>query len=361
MIRVLVRSKGEHRALMLYYLDPRTGREVSKSAETNDRKKAERAAAVWEAELRQWHGVNDDGWEYFRERFADEHLATLSRHGRLAYGTALNHLERLSDPVAVSDVTASMLSVFKAALIKEERPLSSIASYLTHIRGALNWARSVGIIREAPTVGMPRTGKRKFMRGRPLTLPEFRLLLATCRKLHEADAEPWCRFLELIWFSGMRLAEAMKCSWSMPPVQVNLEADPYPQIIFLVEGHKSREDDAIPMCPDLADWLSRTPPKERVGLVAPVPLESESRVSEFLCEIGKEAKIVVNEEGKFASAHDLRRAFGTRWAAQVRPLTLQRLMRHKRIETTLKYYVGLTSADAGDELWGVPKNVPKTG
>ncbi len=43
---------------------------------------------------------------------------------------------------------------------------------------------------------------------------------------------------------------------------------------------------------------------------------------------------------KFASAHDLRRAFGERWAARVMPAVLKELMRQESIETTLRYYVG---------------------
>jgi integrase len=56
-------------------------------------------------------------------------------------------------------------------------------------------------------------------------------------------------------------------------------------------------------------------------------------------------------EGKFASAHDLRRSFGTRWAPRLKPATLQLLMRHKSIETTMKYYVCQDSDDVADELW----------
>jgi len=48
---------------------------------------------------------------------------------------------------------------------------------------------------------------------------------------------------------------------------------------------------------------------------------------------------------KFASAHDFRRAFGSRWATRVMPAVLQQLMRHESIDTTLRYYVGL-DADA---------------
>lgn len=149
----------------------------------------------------------------------------------------------------------------------------------------------------------------------------------------------------------MRLAEAMKCSWTDQPVQVHLETQPYPPMVFMAEGHKSREDDAIPLPPDLAVWLRKTPLEERVGLVAPVTLETVSRMSELISEIGEAAAIIVNDDGKHASAHDFRRSFGTRWAAKVRPVTLQRIMRHSSIETTLRYYVGLSSADAGADLW----------
>jgi len=82
------------------------------------------------------------------------------------------------------------------------------------------------------------------------------------------------------------------------------------------------------------------------------PLCAESRVSEALSEVGKAAEIVVDDEtGKFASAHDLRRSFGTRWANKVKPITLKALMRHKSIETTLKYYVDQDADDVADELW----------
>jgi len=75
-------------------------------------------------------------------------------------------------------------------------------------------------------------------------------------------------------------------------------------------------------------------------------------VGRVISEIGERAKIVVNKaEGKFASAQDLRRSFGTRWANRLKPATLQMLIRHRAIETTMKYYVDLSADDVADELW----------
>lgn len=56
-------------------------------------------------------------------------------------------------------------------------------------------------------------------------------------------------------------------------------------------------------------------------------------------------------DGKRASAHDLRRTFGTRWARKVMPAVLQRLMRHANIGTTMQYYVDLAVDEMADDLW----------
>ena len=76
------------------------------------------------------------------------------------------------------------------------------------------------------------------------------------------------------------------------------------------------------------------------------------RISRTISAIGKKAGAVVHKaEGKYASAHDLRRSIGTRWASRVKPATLQLLMRHRSIATTLKYYVDQDADDVADELW----------
>jgi hypothetical protein len=54
---------------------------------------------------------------------------------------------------------------------------------------------------------------------------------------------------------------------------------------------------------------------------------------------------------KFASAYDLRRAFGQRWAARVMPTVLRELMRHADITTTMKYFVGQNAPATADALW----------
>lgn len=354
-VRVLIRDKGRA-ALQLYYVDPATHLEVSKSAATRDRKEAERAAARWEDELRQFRGSDDCGWEFFRERFENEHLASMDRRTRGGYSEALEHFARLIPVSSVATVTTAQVSQFKGLLVAESRPLTTVAKILTHLRVAFNFASRIGMLAKVPRFDMPRIVSRSFMRGRAITDTEYGLMLEHAAAAFGKHVAPtWRRMLELLRLSGLRLEEGSIVSWDSPPIRVDLEVN-FPVLVFFGEGQKSRMDETIPIVPELAEWLERTPRGDRRGLIAPVlgkrlePLGWEA-IGKGISRIGKAAGVVVSDDGKFASAHDLRRAFGTEWARKVRPLTLKKLMRHKSLETTLRFYVGLDSADASAEVW----------
>lgn len=366
-IKVLVRRKGSGRDLLLYYVDPVTGREVSKTSGTGDVEEAHKAAARWEDELLDRRGQDGDGWNHFLDRFNEEYLIDLAPDSRRSYRTALNRYRDFMAPSTLADISASSMSQFRAKLIESDYRPASVANFLTHVKSALGWAKSVGMIREVPAVKMPRQGRQTFMRGRPISKAEYLRMLEAC------DKPEYRRLMELLWLSGLRLGEALRLSWDRPPILVDLDGGDYPQMIFYAEGHKSRRDEAVPLTPELYSWLRKTPEKRRQGLVAPVPLVLQRNVSKLIGQCGEAADVIVSDDGKFASAHDFRRSFGTRWAQIVLPSILQKLMRHADIQTTLRYYVGISAADAGRALWGesrskisggdkkpVPKNVPKS-
>jgi integrase len=113
------------------------------------------------------------------------------------------------------------------------------------------------------------------------------------------------------------------------------------------------------MTPDFAQWLLATPEGQRRGFVfhlgeKPDRQLGRSCVGHKVSAIGKAAGVKVKTDPsgavKFASAHDLRRSFGTRWASRVKPAMLQLLMRHSSIDTTLRYYVDQDADDVAGEL-----------
>jgi integrase len=355
-IRVRIRRKPARKNLLLYYHDPTSGKEISRSAKTADMGEAERAARDWENELLAFRGADSNGWDYFRIRFLQSHCVELAKVSTIGYTTALNHYQRLFAPKSVADVTADTLSQFKVKML-ETQSLETVFKHIRHIRSALAWAASVGMIRAVPKVKRVRQHKRKWMRGRPITEAEFRKML---KHAHAAtgkrDVARWQQLLWLLWYSGMRIEEAIILSWDTPPLYLQLDSKPFPQLVFFVESHKGRRDEATPMPPDLHDWLQAIPRSERRGLVAPVfgergePIVRPDTASKAVSRIGRAAKVIVEGE-RCAAAHDIRRAFGSRWAMLVPPVVLQQMMRHKQIETTLKYYVGLDVSSVGASIW----------
>jgi len=154
------------------------------------------------------------------------------------------------------------------------------------------------------------------------------------------------------------LGEALTISWDQDaPFSVDLTGR-RPALRIFAEAQKARRDEVLPLTPDFAHFLAETPEAERVGRVFKLSRERGGepiglgKVGAMIAKIGKKAGVVVNKaDGKFGSAHDLRRAFGTRWAKRVMPAVLRRLMRHSAIQTTMGYYVDLDAADVADQLW----------
>lgn len=132
------------------------------------------------------------------------------------------------------------------------------------------------------------------------------------------------------------------------------------------KGHKDR---LHPVAPEFAEFLMATPGAERHGSVfRPAPLlPGRSRrlgmqqVGRVISSVGKAAKVKVAEKSgvvKFASAHDLRRSFGERWAPRVMPQVLMELMRHESIDTTLKFYVGRNAEATAAALYAAVSGTP---
>lgn len=348
-IRVLVRNNPRRRFLLLYYVDPMTGLEVMRSSKTTDRREAERAAARWEQELSRGSSSRDTSWEVFRIRFTDEHLAGMSAKTSSAYRTALNRFEKdIGKPLSIAAIDSGVLSRFKAELLKAKHPQTTIANYLRHVTSALSWANKVGMLDRVPRCVMPRNRKRKLMRSSPITNEQYQKILEAVGK-NDRDPAGLQRLIRGLWLSGLRVGEALSLSWDSGAIRLSLDGR-RPRIVIHDSGQKSRSDEVMPITPDFYRFLSETPAINRTGLVFPVGMRRRD-VPEAISAAGKAAQAVVAESGRTATAHDFRRAFGTRWALLVHPLILQRIMRHKNIETTMKYYIDLDADKIADELW----------
>ena len=359
-IRVSVASYGEGRNLMMVYFDPISGKKVAKTSGTRTRREAERAAAVWQDELNsgRYQAPSRLTWAEFREQYETEKLSTLAERTQATAGIAMGHLERVLNPDKLAKLTTATLSRFQSKLRDGGMGETTIAKNLRHIHAALAWGVSMGMLPKVPDMHGPRRVKgAKLMKGRAVSGEEFDRMIAAVPKIRPHDAPVWERLLNGLWLSGLRISEAVALDWADGSFSVDLEGK-HPRFRILSEGQKSGRDELLPMTPDFAQWLLETPEAERVGLVFKLARErggkqiGPGKVGAMVSKIGRKAGVVVDKAaGKFASSHDLRRSFGTRWAQKVMPAVLRRLMRHSAIQTTMGYYVDLDADEVAGDLW----------
>lgn len=381
------------------YRDPQTGEET----ETGDNRKfARKLAACWEADLNAGRdlGRHSTTWEQFRQRYEDEVVPGLAGKTGHKIGTAFNLVERILPKVAagkLADLDAQALSRFQQELRAAERSEFTIAGYLAHLKAALNWAVEQQLLPAAPKVKRPKRAAkgRKKMKGRPVTGEEFDRMLAVvpaalaewrkrrrdvarraARKkgfaehktqtdsipveVDPAAVESWRHYLRGLWLSGLRLEESLLLSWDRddrPRVDLTEEL---PLLRIPAEWQKADRDTMTAIMPDFAAFLLSTPEADRRGLVfrpmMPGGIARYDQASKMVSLIGELAGVKVHTHPKkgtvkFASAHDLRRSFGTRWARVVSASELQDLMRHADYHTTQAYYVDQRAVDLARSVW----------
>jgi len=276
------------------------------------------------------------------------------------------------------------VTAFAAALRADGLSESSVKRHLSTLRAAARWAYKAELLLKLPTFNMPRRGTTARMKGRPVTGEEFDRLIRAVPKMvvegygddekpEDYDGDPkvesWRTLLRGLWWSGLRLGEAMALRWDQTPGGVWVELDGRRSVLaFDGESQKSGRVELVPLAPEAVELVPLAPEaveflepmRQSSGYVfAPMRIRGKRpmqrtphKISQIVSKIGAEAGIVVNAEtGKTASAHDLRRAFGFRWARRVMPPELMHLMRHKDVKTTLTFYVGQNAHATAGAPW----------
>jgi integrase len=369
-MKVYVVDRGR-RCLYMRYVDPTTGKAVERSTRTPRLDHARKVAAKWEAELQEgrYKTPSKVTWVEFRRRYEDEVLVSLAPASGRKACSAFNSVERILPIVKdgkLNLLTADRISKFRVERTAGDgREQATVNGDLACLKAALRWAQRMGMLVEVPRIEMLKRAKGSMlMKGRPILQEEFERLLLKVQDAVGKDRDPsWSYLLEGLWWSGLRLGEALNLWWDRDDRLCVVEQGD--RLMVLIHSHleKGKRDRLLPIAPEFENFLRRTPPRDRRGRVFK-PLSKDGsdqqmtahHVGIVIGQIGENARVKVatnakTEKPKFASAHTLRRSFGTRWARRVKPAVLQQLMRHASIETTLKYYVDLDAGETAAELW----------
>lgn len=374
------RAKG--RKPQIRYWCPEAGKEERISTFTRDEEEVERQKQEVEAKLllginpkskkQRVHSGLGTRWEDFRKEYTRLKLDLCSSDDTVMKAeNVLDVVERILRPRTVQDIVdngAELLAELKAgsgshkSKKQQIRSDHTIESYIKTLQAAINWMVSVGWMQHKIKLPTPKTSNlTASLKGRPLTPEEFTRMLDTCTVVCPHDPSGWQFFLNGLWESGLRLNEAYGMTWDTDGTIRPLRLKNRLVVLSIpASQQKSRKDELIPTIPEFAALLDQVSVDERSGhIFSPQKRRGQGRftdmrqVGRIISKIGEKAEVIVNADGKFASAHDLRRSFGQRMAdAGLPPRDLQAIMRHSSMATTEKYYL---TARAGDQAERIAK------
>jgi len=136
-------------------------------------------------------------------------------------------------------------------------------------------------------------------------------------------------FLRILNSTGLRISEAIALRWN----DVN-----YKKKTIVIRNSKGNRTEEIPLT------------KETEEIFKQIDYESEKI---FNYKSTDSIKAIKRQLIKFnCTFHDFRRTFGTKWSKQLKPFELKKLMRHKDIRTTDKYYVHSDLIEIKDKMDG---------
>lgn len=364
-INVIVVSRKDRKFLSLRYTCPVTGERIEKSSGATSEKEAGKRAGEWQAELRAGGGGKSSAsWEAFRAAYEDGKAFSMRKGTQEKIGSMFNVVEDLMRPDNIRRVTPEWITTFQKRLLESGREPATVASHCRHLKAATTWALEHKIITVVPR--FPKLNKvrsAKVMKGRAVTGEEFERMLQAVQT--ELRPRQWLSIrvmLQGLWLSGLRLGEALELTWDQWADGIRVDmSGPHVFLLIPAESEKGGRDRVYPVTPDFAEFLRSVPEDQRAGFVFnPILHRGVCRrtdtVSKAVSGIGKAAGVKVDEKGGepiWASAHDLRRAFGARWSRRVSPMVLKDLMRHASVTTTEKFYVDIQADETAALLAGL--------
>jgi hypothetical protein len=151
---------------MMRYRCPDSGKQIARSTGTTKQREAERAAAKWEAELREgrYDKPSKMTWQEFRDQFDRGVLSGLRETTAMAYESTFNVFERKCKPGKLSQLTTQKVTAFVTMLREDGLSAATIARHLRTLNLASRWANGQGLLIKVPEFPSSRCRARR--RGR---------------------------------------------------------------------------------------------------------------------------------------------------------------------------------------------------
>lgn len=348
-ISVSVFSKTGRKGFHFIWKDPQTGKRRTKASGETKKRDALRAAIAFEDELNRKASPDSITWSDFVQEYDRQHLMNASKGTSYQAYCAFRVFE-MAVTVSRLEEVPGVANEFRVWLLSSDLAPATQVGYMKHFRAAMNWAFDRGLMAERVKLKLPASPETE-MRGRPLSGAEYQAMLMSAREVYGETLED---FISGLWLSGLRRGEAMILSWDRDsPFSID-QAGEYWRFRIRNGAQKSKRAQLAPMSPEFITFLEKR--KVREGLVFNPLGHRGARlkpiaVGKAVSAIGDAAGVITDHANdRHATCHDFRRSFGDRWSRKVMPPDLKELMRHRSIDTTMKYYVGRNVDDISARL-----------
>lgn len=338
---------------VMRWTDPTTHQRREKTTEKTVKKDAIKVAAEKAREIYAGEHRDKIDWDVFSQRYITEHLSNRSAGSRDGWRTVRYWLTQFREPKWLSDITTAYVAEWQVFLAGK-MATATAGGYSARLRAAMRWAAEQELIVKAPVIHC-RGGSTARARG--ITGEELDRMIAAAKQLRPKDYEAWQRFLKGLWESGFRVGELRRLSWD-PEASITFDVSgQFPTVAFAAGSHKAGRVHIQVITPEFWQLCCQTPEEDRTGPVFLIDNGkgqqlSLKRICRRISDIGRKALVVTNPEtGKFASAHDFRRAFARRIKTKVPREEVKKWTRHQQDQTLDTYYLQLDAQELAARLW----------
>ncbi|KKK85427.1 hypothetical protein LCGC14_2773400 [marine sediment metagenome] len=227
------------------------------------------------------------------------------------YETAINHLIRFygTDRIAITAIKLDRIKKFRQYLLDKNFSVHTVFTYFVHIRTFFSYCVEQGYISTNPVPKLKKSTVEKRV------IPEDMMhRLLWYFKLHDKKQY---EFIKLLYLTGFRKGELL----SLRGEDIDLKR----RLIF-VNNTKGNRIDKFPIDDALFNFIQTI--KISKGRVVAYSVNGLRFWNRAIKRMGL----------THYSLHDIRRLYATRMAHRLQPYELNKLLRHKDMNTTLKHY-----------------------
>jgi len=219
----------------------------------------------------------------------------------------------------VNKVTPEIVNEYTKHL-KANKAHNTVAAYLDYLSMLFDYLIAHKWVETNPVT----TLKKIEMPIRVIPEETFNKILNACQEHQKV-------YLTVLWNTGLRKVEA-----------ANLRGEnfDFKNNILNVWNQKENRWDQIPLSENFVNYIQ---PKIKEGRL----FNMYNTRNSFKFWWKWQDRLELQEK---YSLHDIRRTFGTRMAKKLSPYELQKVMRHKSIKTTMKYYIYVELNDIGRKM-----------